>query len=188
MFLTWAVARLVQTPDELRWSVPVVGAVLLELTVAWLFARRAVAVENGSWIDICVACVSLIAGAVLLTMLPDRHEDWNRISLGLIAGGSLVAVVALMNLGRSFAIFPARRALITNGLYRWVRHPAYAGELTIMLGVTHAAGTMAAWLLMAVTLAGIVVRIDREENLLSVDASHELYRQRVRWRLLPGIW
>ena len=188
MFLGWAVAELIKAPVDLRWSVPVVGAVMLQLTVAWLFARRAVAAQDGDWIDISVACVSLVAGAVLLTMLPVRRDDWNWISLGLIAVGSFVAIVSLLNLGRSFAIFPARRELVTDGLYRLIRHPAYAGEIIIMLGVTHAAGTVSAWLLMMVTLAGVMGRIHREERLLSVDRCHKLYRQQVRWRLVPGIW
>ena len=188
MFFTWGVARFVQSPADLRWSIPVAGAVLLQLTVGWLFANRAVAGEDGNWIDIGVACVSLIAGAVLLTMLPCRREAWNWISLGLIAIGSFVAIVALMNLGRSFAIFPARRSLVSNGLYRWIRHPAYAGEIMIMLGVAHAAGTVLAWLLMMLTLAGMIARIDREERLLSVDQGHEHYRRQVPWRLVPRIW
>jgi len=188
MFLSWAIARLVRSPAELRWSIPVVGAVMLELTVAWLFTKRAAAKEEGTWVDIGVACVSLVAGAGLLTMLPRQAEDWSWLSLGLIAVGSMLAIAALLNLGRSFAIFPARRTLIRHGLYRWIRHPAYAGELIIMLGVTVAAGSIPAWLLMAMTMAGIIVRVEREERLLSTDENHATYRQQTRWRLLPGIW
>lgn len=161
---------------------------MLELAVAWLFANRAAAREEGNWGDIAVACVSLVAGAGLLTMLPRRAEEWSWVCLSLMAVGSIVAIAALMNLGRSFAIFPARRALVCHGLYRWVRHPAYAGELLMMLGVTVATGTIPAWLLMTLLLAGVVVRIEREERLLSVDEGHATYRQQVRWRLLPGAW
>lgn len=188
MFFVWGVAHLVQSPADTQWTVPVLGAVLLQLTVAWLIANRAVAVAEGGLVDIGVASVSLISGAVLLTMLPQRPQDWNWVSLVLIAVGSFVAIMALMHLGRSFAIFPARRKLITNGLYRWIRHPAYAGEMMIMVGVTHAAGTNLAWILMMVTLAGVVGRIDREERLLAVDEGHQCYRQQVRWRLVPKIW
>ena len=188
MFLTWGVTSLIQSPADLRWSVPVIGDVLLQFTVAWLFANRAVACAEGNWIDIGVACISLIAGALLLTMLPYRQEFRNSISLGLIAVGSTVAIMALINLGRSFAVFPARRTLITSGLYRWVRHPAYAGEMMIMLGIAHAVGTVSAWLLMSLTLAGMIARIDREEYLLAVDEGHERYRQQVPWRLVPRIW
>ena len=58
----------------------------------------------------------------------------------------------------------------------------------IMLGVTHAAGTVLAWLLMLLTLAGMIARIKREERLLSVDQGHEHYRRQVPWRLVPRIW
>lgn len=188
MFLVWALTRLTQSPVDMRWSVPVLAAGLLQLTVAWLFANRAVASVEGSLTDIGVACVSLISAAVLVGMLPHRSQDWNWISLALIALGSTVAIIALMNLGRSFAIFPARRALVTRGLYQWIRHPAYAGEMLVMLGFTHAIGKVVAWLLILLTLAGLVWRIDREERLLAVDEGHARYRQLVRWRLLPGIW
>ncbi len=188
MFLAWGIARLIHAPAELRWSVPVIGSALLQITVAWLFANRTVARADGNLVDMGVASVSLIAGAILLAMLPQRRDDWNLVSLILIAVGSLVTIAALLRLGRSFAIFPARRTLVTGGLYQFIRHPAYAGEMIIMLGVSSAAGTLLAWLLMVTTAAGIVLRIDREERLLSADAGHAEYRRKVRWRLIPAIW
>lgn len=188
MFLAWGVARLIHAPAELRWSVPVIGSALLQLTVAWLFAKRAAARADGDVRDISVASISLVAGAVLLAMLPQRRDDWSWISLWLIAIGSIITIAALLKLGRSFAIFPARRTLVTGGLYRFIRHPAYAGEIIFMLGVASAVGTFPGWMLIALTAAGIVWRIDREERLLSADAGHGAYRQQVPWRLMPGIW
>ena len=135
MFFGWGIARLIHAPPELRWSVPVAGATLLHWTVAWLFANRAVAKSEGNLADLGVASVSLIAGALLLAMLPQRRVGGSVLSVLFIAVGSVVTIVALLKLGRSFAIFPARRTLVTGGLYRFIRHPALRGRADHHVGV-----------------------------------------------------
>ena len=44
-------------------------------------------------------------------------------------------IAALLSLQRSFGIVPANRGIREGGLYRIVRHPLYAAELLVFLGV-----------------------------------------------------
>ena len=102
--------------------------------------------------------------------------------------GNLLAVVAICDLGRSFGIVAAHRGIQTNGLYRYLRHPIYAAYLLAFGGfvLTHPSVRNSVVLLV---WAGMqIARIHAEERLLSSDPAYEAYAQRVRHRLIPGIW
>jgi protein-S-isoprenylcysteine O-methyltransferase Ste14 len=57
------------------------------------------------------------------------------ISLVLIVMGTLGSIAALAWLGKGFAIFPQARQLVTNGPYRFVRHPLYLCEQISLFGI-----------------------------------------------------
>jgi protein-S-isoprenylcysteine O-methyltransferase Ste14 len=57
-----------------------------------------------------------------------------RVGLALMAAGEAVTVAGMLTLGRSFSIFSEVRELRTSGLYRWVRHPLYLGEMVAVWG------------------------------------------------------
>jgi protein-S-isoprenylcysteine O-methyltransferase Ste14 len=57
-----------------------------------------------------------------------------RIGLALMAAGEAVTVAGMLSLGRSFSIFSEVRELRVSGLYRWVRHPLYLGEMVAVWG------------------------------------------------------
>ncbi len=100
-------------------------------------------------------------------------------------GGLLFALWALWSLGPAFGIAPADRGLVTAGPYRWVRHPAYAGEMVSILGYVLAHPSPwngAMWLALAAT---ILLRARWEERVIE---GYARYAQQVRWRLLPGVW
>jgi protein-S-isoprenylcysteine O-methyltransferase Ste14 len=54
--------------------------------------------------------------------------------LSLMAAGEAFAVIGMLSLGRSFSIFSEVRELVTSGLYRFVRHPLYLGEMVAVWG------------------------------------------------------
>jgi protein-S-isoprenylcysteine O-methyltransferase Ste14 len=61
--------------------------------------------------------------------------DWPPgVGLTLMALGEAVAVAGMWSLGRSFSIFAEVRELVTSGLYRFVRHPLYLGEMIAVWG------------------------------------------------------
>lgn len=168
----------------------VVGATLgaLNLVAAVLFLRRSLPRAHASARDValCLGSVALGGGALALAPPFDRWPGPAEVGFALAGGAT---IVALSGLGRSFAVLPSRRRLVTRGPYRWVRHPVYAAEsLMVVAAVT--AGP--AWETVAVAAGAIgllVVRIRIEERFLTaVDAAYATYCQRVRYRLLPGVW
>ncbi len=104
------------------------------------------------------------------------------------AAAAIGYVTALGFLGRSFGVVPAFRGVQTGGPYAWVRHPVYAAYLLGNLGYLLESPT--AWNLGVIALQtlGQVVRMDHEERVLSEDHAYVEYRQRVRWRLVPGLY
>lgn len=67
------------------------------------------------------------------------------------------------------------REIVTRGIYRYLRHPAYLGSIMILSGVAllHA-GAAVIWLAVAFFLSRAV----QEEQLLSMDARYRSYQQR----------
>ena len=79
--------------------------------------------------------------------------------------------------------------VVTSGPYRFVRHPMYAGGLLYFFGLPFMFGS---WLGLAVAPLFVILlmfRIPIEERMLRKDlAGYDAYAERVRYRLVPGIW
>jgi len=77
----------------------------------------------------------------------------------------------------------------TGGPYRFVRHPGYVGALLYTLAVPIMLGSWWALIPSALSALAYVVRTALEDRTLhgELDGYRE-YAQRVRYRLLPGVW
>jgi protein-S-isoprenylcysteine O-methyltransferase Ste14 len=79
--------------------------------------------------------------------------------------------------------------VISSGPYAIVRHPMYTGGIVFMLAAPLMLGSWWALIPAVVVCAGIVVRLLDEERFLATNLpGYADYRQRVHWRLVPGIW
>ncbi len=162
-----------------------IGAALVNATVGVLFIARAPVRVGASTREIARALPSALAGLVAWRVAGSAWPE--ALSIAFVGVAALVAI-SLASLGRSFAIFPALRAVRERGPYAVVRHPAYALELLLVgiSGAAHAwwAGVGLAWL----TAVLLIPRITDEERVLSEDPRYAAYRARVRYRLVPGIY
>ncbi len=80
-------------------------------------------------------------------------------------------------------------ALVDTGVYSVVRHPMYAGGILLFVGMPLWLESYAATLAAAVPIAFIAARVHFEERFLRRELSgYEEYTQRVRSRLIPGVW
>ena len=79
--------------------------------------------------------------------------------------------------------------LIDTGLYGIVRHPMYTATLLMFLSMPIVLGSAWALLVFGVYPILIIRRILNEEQVLEAGLpGYADYQQRVRWRLIPGIW
>ena len=104
-----------------------------------------------------------------------------------IAGLSIV-IAGKITLGRSFALLPANRGVVSSGVYRVVRHPIYMGYL-----FTHAAFLLASpslfnVIVLLVADGALLARAVCEERTLALDPQYREYQSCVRWRVAPGLF
>jgi protein-S-isoprenylcysteine O-methyltransferase Ste14 len=79
--------------------------------------------------------------------------------------------------------------VISSGPYRWLRHPGYAGALLAYLATPFLLDSV--WtLLPALFLTGVlIVRTRLEDQTLQAELpGYRAYAERVRYRLVPGVW
>ena len=79
--------------------------------------------------------------------------------------------------------------VVSTGLYACVRHPMYSGALLLLVALPLALGSWLGVLLIVPFSPVLVWRILDEEKFLRKNlAGYVEYMQRVRYRLVPGVW
>jgi protein-S-isoprenylcysteine O-methyltransferase Ste14 len=79
--------------------------------------------------------------------------------------------------------------VVTQGPYRFVRHPSYIGSILIWICAAPALGSWLALAPAALIVATLVVRTSLEDCTLQMELDgYSEYAQWVRYRLLPGVW
>lgn len=120
-------------------------------------------------------------GYHLPTALQPLFLNWEPaffLFLALIIGGGAVNLVGLFTLRRAFTIMSEARLFMQNGIFRYVRHPLYAGHFLMFFGylLFHLTGVTA--LLYLAFLAGQYVRARIEEaKLTAVFPAYADYRR-----------
>lgn len=107
---------------------------------------------------------------------------------GVQVAGVVIQVYAKWSLRRSFGLLPANRGVVIFGPYRVVRHPMYLGYFVTDIGFLLANFGPRNVLIVLMQWTVQVVRITREERLLSKDDTYRQYMSRVRYRLIAGLF
>jgi protein-S-isoprenylcysteine O-methyltransferase Ste14 len=139
-------------------------------------------------------------GFIALLVVPalDHRHGWSAVPVtGVLAGDALVlagfCLIYLVYRENSFASATievvASQKVVSTGPYAIVRHPMYAGGLLYLLGTPLALGSYWGLAPIAATSPLLVWRLFDEERLLGDQLpGYREYQQKVRHRLVPGIW
>jgi protein-S-isoprenylcysteine O-methyltransferase Ste14 len=168
----------------------VTGLLLLvseSLVVILTILRRRTGVVDRSAAAAIVTTVSLVGPSLVRTasvggLVPDDATAL------LSAIGLIIEIGAKITLGRSFGLVPANRGVVIGGLYKFVRHPIYAGYLLTHIAFACAHPTMWNVGIFLVSDTALIVRALYEERVLEADHSYQSYCQRVTWHLVPGLF
>lgn len=77
----------------------------------------------------------------------------------------------------------------TTGPYKYVRHPMYGGVILIMLCYPFSLGSLYALIPAVIIVILFFIRTALEDKTLKEElAGYKEYAQKVRYRLLPGLW
>ncbi len=138
------------------------------------------------------AVLSLIVAPIEATYWPSEVPILQQIigaAIGLV--GLALGLLSFKALGRNFRVFGAPRrsgTLITNGIYRYIRHPMYIGTIMAVGGYVLAFGSLLAtplWL--GVTIFYVVKSIKEERLLIDKYPEYEEYCKHT-WKFIPYIY
>ena len=137
---------------------------------------------------------------IALVVVPglDRRFGWTLVPIVLvILGDALVAIgfyfIFLVYKENSYTSatieVAADQKVIDTGPYKFVRHPMYASALLYLLGTPLALASYWGLIPFVTIIPFLMWRLMDEESMLKKELpGYSQYQQRVRRRLLPGIW
>ena len=146
----------------------------------------AISMRFGDWLLAITATAAPMM--IVPVQIPGAMVPLESIALGLVATGNVVQLAGKLFLRRSFGVAPANRGIKTGGMYRFVRHPIYAGYLMIHLGLLMMMPSLTNFLLYAIGWWAQILRLLAEERLLSEDPEYRAFMTKTRWRLVPGVF
>ena len=157
------------------------------LVVVLTVVRRSAAIVDRSLRARILTTVStlgppLLAPAATLALVPQAA------TVAIACAGLSIVIAGKLTLGRSFALLPANRGVVSSGIYGVVRHPIYMGYLVTHVAFLLANPTM--WNVIALVAAdtALQARAVCEEETLAKDPAYRDYQTRVRWRVAPGLF
>jgi protein-S-isoprenylcysteine O-methyltransferase Ste14 len=124
---------------------------------------------------------------------PDLPDWIQIIALAMIAAGSLFGSWAMIT-NRFFSsqvrIQTDRgHTVISNGPYRFMRHPAYAGGLVSWIAAPFFFSSYWVAIPSIIVIVATILRTELEDRTLQEELpGYKAYAQEVRYRLVPGIW
>jgi protein-S-isoprenylcysteine O-methyltransferase Ste14 len=173
---------------------------LLFHKVVWEFMKRRPRSRTGQPLGrrlVKAAKIGILAGVIVQCLLPDvlpispEPAALRAAGVLLYSIGLGVAVMGRLQLGGNWSdienagVLPEQR-VVSRGVYRYIRHPIYAGDLCLLAGLELA---LKSWLVFgALALVPIVYRqAAREEGMLSAQlAGYQQYCRRTK-RFIPFV-
>lgn len=157
------------------------------LTFVWLLLARRPLVRDWSPLTVIIALTAGFGSGLIsfeqgLAIIPLF------VAAPLQFLGLWIVIWGKMSLGRSFALLPANRGVVTSGAYRYVRHPIYAGYLMGHILFLLSSFSIYNFTVYAIITLFQVHRILREEAVLALTPEYRDYLETVRYRLIPGIF
>jgi protein-S-isoprenylcysteine O-methyltransferase Ste14 len=147
---------------------------------------------------IIITGIWLSVFALIVFSAIDHRFGWSRVPPAVsVIGDALVAigigvtmlVVVQNNYAAATVRVEAGQKVVSGGVYKFVRHPMYVGNVIMMVGIPLALGSYWGLLFILPGLAVLVFRIVDEEKMLTQElAGYSEYAQRVRYRLMPYVW
>ncbi len=163
--------------------------------------RSQVGMNTKGWDKVILMLYTILLLAMpVLSGLDAVRFKWARVPmavqmlgwLGAVFAGYLIFRTGMVNtyLSRTARIQDDRgQKVIDSGPYALVRHPMYLGVIALMLSIPLLLGSF--WSLIPGGLIGVlfVIRTALEDRMLAQELpGYQEYSQRVRYRIIPGIW
>jgi len=142
-------------------------------------------------------------GAVFFPLLDATVYHWSTVGPGLasvrwvgvplLSAGIVIRIVSRLALGKEFSAYVQTtqgHRLITTGIYRSIRHPAYLGYLCLLLGVPLCFGSVGGFVFAIISgIPALLYRVRIEEAVLErwFPGEYQQYQATTR-KLIPRLW
>jgi protein-S-isoprenylcysteine O-methyltransferase Ste14 len=154
-----------------------------------------------TWDKFLSPMVGLGSGLILIVVGLDALYGWsppfslpvNILALLAILAGYVLGTLALME-NRFFSGMVRIQTerghhIVSSGPYGWIRHPGYAGALLTYLATPFFLDSRWALLPAVFITIVLIVRTSLEDQTLQNELEgYHAYAERVRYRLMPGVW
>lgn len=143
---------------------------------------------------------ALIGYLSMVFMGLDYRFSWTTINENWIVPGAAMIILSFalsawaMRVNRFFSSVvriqdDRRQQVCDRGPYSVIRHPGYFSAFLFYLGALMMLGSLVGLIFVVMVIGLFSYRIIREEEALTEKLSgYKEYKERVRYRLLPGIW
>ncbi len=134
---------------------------------------------------VTVVVPSLYLLALVVAWFSSKHFGFGfrpLVYVGVIVGlsGVVLWIVAMVQLGKSLAVLPGGDRLVTQGVYRYLRHPVYLGIDMTLFGLFLAVGTTSGMIYFFVVVLPLNIirsRLEEKALLRKFGKPYETYRQ-----------
>jgi protein-S-isoprenylcysteine O-methyltransferase Ste14 len=154
-----------------------------------------------SWDKWIVALLIVVMTSVIpVAALDDGHYHWSVVPWWVVGTGHASFLVGMAGMAWAEAVNkffePTVRIqtdrghhVIDTGPYAIVRHPGYVSAVPLVVGMGFALGSYWALIPAALCCLILIVRTVLEDRTLQAELpGYREYAQRVRYRLMPGVW
>jgi protein-S-isoprenylcysteine O-methyltransferase Ste14 len=136
--------------------------------------------------------------SILVMSALDHRFAWSLVPPSVsLAGDALIAfgmlIIFFVFKENTFAsaiieLAPEQKGIST-GLYAFIRHPMYMGAFLYLVGIPLSLGSLWGLLVIILMMPVLIWRLlDEEKFLITNLLSYSEYQDKVRYRLVPGIW
>ena len=134
--------------------------------------------------------ISLLATCAPLLIVPSTVAPVvsGAVCIGMMVTGVGLQLSAKVALNTRFGVLPANRGVMQRGPYAFLRHPMYFGYTLTHIGFLLYAPCQRNLIVYVAGFALQVIRILREERLLSADPAYRKYAEEVPSRIVPGVF
>lgn len=159
---------------------------------------------GGPWYETRLAQKMIMVGLLLSVVAVgvvsalDHRFGWSTVPTAVVVVGNVLVLTGLLlaevvviqnNYAAATITVEHEQPVVSTGLYGLVRHPMYVGALIMMVGMPLALGSFWGLLTAIPTTLVFVARITDEEKALRQELEgYEEYTEKVRYRLVPGVW
>jgi protein-S-isoprenylcysteine O-methyltransferase Ste14 len=182
-------------PHILAWIIIIMVYGFLEIGIGQLNKgkRREKRVKDATFYAVTVPSMAALYGAFLEAVITGRMLPpvLFIIGCGVLLLGIVLRITSLLQLGKGFSTKVERsenHQLTTTGMYTLVRHPLYLATLLQVAGSGIMLCSVVALALFPLCVAGILIRIRKEERFMMTEfPDYTGYMKKTR-RLVPWVY